>query len=133
MHIFLLQSSNTSTSNTSKKPKETSIPVKEIFERKDIPSKKTSVMSENLSFSSNSMTYNVQSKLVENRSSSIVSGSQKLKDLQDLHRELNRSSYEPPKPLGMVIIITISYFPPHNDGSPLPNSSKNFCNAQKQR
>lgn len=91
-------------SNTSKKAKESTIPVNEIFERKEVPSKKSSVASEKLNISNNSITGNVEGKPVENRSSSIVSGSQKLKDLQELHRELNKSSYEPSKPFGVVII-----------------------------
>lgn len=36
------------------------------------------------------------------KSGSIVSGSQRLQDLQELHKELSKSSYEPVKPLLVI-------------------------------
>lgn len=99
----MFQSSDTFASTSSKKTKETTpnnIPVKEIFERRDVTSKNTSVISRKMSILNNK-----EGKNEENKSNSIVSGSQRIKDLQELQKELSKSSYEPPKPVGMVIFF----------------------------
>lgn len=102
---ILLQNPGNVSSSSSKKSKEiklNKIPVKEIFERKDVASSRP-LSKENDSISG-SHNWRSEVKVQGNRSSSIISGSQKLKDLQELHKELNKSSYDPPRPWSMVIL-----------------------------
>lgn len=101
----LLQNPENLSSSSSKKSKETKSnkpSVKEFFARQDVTSKRPFSMG-NDSISSNHNWRGTEAKMQEYRSNSIVSGSQKLKDLQELHKELNRSSYERSRPLSMVI------------------------------
>lgn len=52
---------------------------------------------------SRTITDSAENRMEEKQSYSIVSGSQRLRDLQELHKQLNKSSYEPDgKSLGVV-------------------------------
>lgn len=79
--------------------------MKEIFERQTANATRTSFNSGNYLISSFPPNMSIDTNNEETRCNSIVSGSQKLKDLQELHRQLSKSSYEPPIPLGTVTNI----------------------------
>lgn len=98
-------------SSNSKKAKELveikdeNIVVNEICERKISVSNRTSQISENLANYNNSVKGSRENNLGENKPNSIVSGSQRIRELQELYRELSKSSYEASKSLDSVIAI----------------------------
>lgn len=83
------------------------MPVNEIVQVRKILVKKASALVKNENSVTDRTKENTEQILEKVKSNSIISGSQKLKELQDLHKELKKSSYEPQKDTNLVIIIII--------------------------